>query len=287
MIRTIAGTEVVRASYALRQHFRYEYPGPIHHLRHRLVVAPPAFYGDQIRISHRLRVSPEIPVRWAEDGFGNEVILIEADRVEHAIQLDYDAIIERSPAPLPRVDPSALTDARYLEPTRLTAPSDALREAARALLDGTEDPGGALADRINSYVANHMRYVSGVTTVETTADEAFASGEGVCQDYAHVMLALCRLCSIPARYVSGHLLGEGGTHAWVEVLQSAPAPFYAVAVGYDPTHARRTNLDYVFVAAGRDYADVAPTSGCFVAPYVGHFTTGRCVDVVDIEYAAA
>ncbi|MBV8371232.1 MAG: transglutaminase family protein [Candidatus Eremiobacteraeota bacterium] len=286
MIRTIAGTDVVRASYALNQHFRYEYPGPIHHLRHRLVVAPPAFYGDQLRISHRLRVEPDLPVRWIEDAFGNAVVEIEAERVEHAIQLDYDAVIERSPAALPQVDPSAVSDARYLEPTRLTMPSAALRDAARALLDGTEDPGGALPDRINSYVAGHMRYVSGATSVETTAAEAFARGEGVCQDYAHVMLALCRLCNVPARYVSGHLLGEGGTHAWVEVLQAAPAPYYAVAIGYDPTHARRTNLDYVFVAAGRDYTDVAPTSGCFVAPYVGRFTTGRRVDVLDVEYAA-
>jgi transglutaminase-like putative cysteine protease len=287
MIRTIAGQEVVRASYALRQHFRYEYPGPIQHLRHRLVVAPPIVYGDQVRITEKLRVTPDLPVRWLRDSFGNAVIAIEADRVEHAIQLEYEAILERSPAPLPTIDPSALTDKRYFERTKLTMPSEALHEAARALLAGTEDPGGALPDRINSFVARHMRYVSGATTVETTAAEAFARGEGVCQDYAHVMLALCRLCRVPARYVSGHLLGEGGTHAWVEVLQTAPAPFRAVAVGYDPTHARRTNLDYVFVAAGRDYADVAPTSGCFVAPYVGRFTTGRRVDVVDVEYAAA
>ncbi len=286
MIRTIAGKEVVRASYALRQHFRYEYPGPIRHLRHRLVVAPPAFYGDQLRISHRLRVTPDLPVRWTQDGFGNEVAVIEAERVDHAIQLDYEAVLERSPGPLPPVDPCAPSDPRYYERTALTAPSVALREAARALLSGREDPGGALPDRINSFVARHMRYVSGATNVETTAADAFARGEGVCQDYAHVMLALCRLCGVPARYVSGHLLGEGGTHAWVEVLQSAPAPFHTVAVGYDPTHARRTNLDYVFVAAGRDYADVAPTSGCFVAPYIGRFTTGRCVDLVDVEYAA-
>jgi transglutaminase-like putative cysteine protease len=228
-------------------------------------------------------------VRWHEDGFGNLVISVEADRVEHAIQLDYEAVLERSPGPFPAVDPRALTDTRYRDFTPLTAPSPALREAAHALLAGTEDPGGALPDRINAFVARHMRYVSGATTVATTAAEAFASGEGVCQDYAHVMLALCRLCGVPARYVSGHLLGEGGTHAWVEVLQPVPvpAPFDAIAVGYDPTHARRTNLDYVFVAAGRDYSDVAPTSGCFVAPYAGRFTTGRRVDVVNVEYAAA
>ena len=100
------------------------------------------------------------------------------------------------------------------------------------------------------------------------------------------MIALCRLCEIPARYVSGHLLGEGGTHAWLEVIEPAPGTGIAAVTAYDPTHERHTNLDYVFVAAGRDYADVAPTSGRFVAPYRGRFTTTRRVEVVDREYAA-
>ena len=67
-----------------------------------------------------------------------------------------------------------------------------------------------------------MAYTHGVTGVRTTAAEAFALRRGVCQDYAHIMLALCRLCDLPARYVSGHLLGEGGTHAWVDVLLPHP-----------------------------------------------------------------
>ncbi len=63
-----------------------------------------------------------------------------------------------------------------------------------------------------------MSYSHDRTTVFTTAAEAFALRAGVCQDYSHVLLSLCRYCGLPARYVSGHLLGEGGTHAWVEVL---------------------------------------------------------------------
>ena len=58
----------------------------------------------------------------------------------------------------------------------------------------------------------------GVTSVRTTAAQALAGGRGVCQDFAHVMLALCHIVGLPARYVSGHLLGQGGTHAWVEVV---------------------------------------------------------------------
>ncbi len=158
------------------------------------------------------------------------------------------------------------------------------RRPARCFRRGT--PRGALAARINAFVYRHMTYVSGSTTVSTTAAQAFAQGKGVCQDYAHIMLALCRLCGVPARYVSGHLIGEGGTHAWLEAIERDPLTGRTVATGFDPTHDRRVNLDYVFIAAGRDYADVAPTSGVFVAPYLGVFTTSRRVDVLDRGFAA-
>jgi transglutaminase-like putative cysteine protease len=130
-----------------------------------------------------------------------------------------------------------------------------------------------------------MVYSAGVTNVETTAAAAFEIRKGVCQDFAHVMLALLRECGLTARYVSGHLLGEGGTHAWVEVL--LPDAGGGLVVAFDPTHARRTTLGYIVVAVGRDYADVAPTSGAFTAPYNGALSTRKRVGVTDIMYAAA
>jgi len=278
-------SRVVRASYVLRQQFRYEYPGPIANLRHRLVVAPPEIYGDQRRAQHDLRVSPGLAVGWDYDAFGNLVATITADRVEREVQLDYEATIVRSEGPAPVLEARWLDDPHFRVPSRLTAPSLELRNAAEKLMAG-DDGCGKLASAINSYVAQHMRYVPDATTVETTAAEAFAQGRGVCQDYAHVMIALCRLCDIPARYVSGHLLGEGGTHAWLEVIEPGPGAGTACVAGYDPTHDRRTTLNYVFVAAGRDYADVAPTSGQFEAPYIGRFTTSRRVDVIDRQFAA-
>jgi transglutaminase-like putative cysteine protease len=277
--------DVVGASYRLSQQFRYEYPGPIKSLEHRLVIAPPEVYGDQVRVDHRLTVSEGLSVRWAQDTFGNSVATITADRVEREVLLDYEATIRRSAGPPPLLEARWYDDARFREPSKLTKPSLPLRDAAETLL-AADDGTGHLATAINSFVAQHMRYVSDVTTVETTAAEAFEQRKGVCQDYAHVMLALCRLCDIPARYVSGHLLGEGGTHAWLEVIEPAPGTGTARIAGYDPTHDRRTTLNYVFVAAGRDYADVAPTSGRFTAPYIGRFTTTRRVDVLDREYAA-
>ena len=78
------------------------------------------------------------------------------------------------------------------------------------------------------------------------------------------MLAACRLVGLPARYVSGHLVGEGGSHAWVEVLHPRPRRQGTWrAEDWDPTHNRRTNTDYLVVAVGRDYADVAPLSGTY------------------------
>ena len=112
----------------------------------------------------------------------------------------------------------------------------------------------------------------------TTAAEALAVGRGVCQDFAHVMLALCHLLGLPARYVSGHLLGRGGTHAWVEVI--VPRAGHAEAIAFDPCHGRRTDGGYVTVATGRDYSDVAPTSGSYVGASPGRLTADRRVGVL-------
>ena len=97
------------------------------------------------------------------------------------------------------------------------------------------------------------------------------------------MVALCRLCGLPARYVSGHLLGDGGTHAWVEVLVQEPGGAVR-AIPFDPTHDRRAGPRYVTVAVGRDYGDVPPTSGTFEAPFPGVLSTHKRAAVVRVEY---
>jgi transglutaminase-like putative cysteine protease len=275
---------MVRVSYELRQRFRYEYPGPIHDLHHRLVVAPPRVHGDQVRVSDRLLVTPDVRVRWDRDVFDNAVATIDAPFIPDALQIDYEAVIERRAAVTPTVPARWYLDPRYRGPSTLTVPDRRLRAAA-AELGADDDEPYALASRIGSFVFDRMRYAGGVTNVATTAAEAFAQGAGVCQDYAHIMIALCRLRGLAARYVSGHMLGEGGTHAWVEIV-GPPNGDVAPVWGFDPTHRRATTLRYLFVAAGRDYADVTPTSGRFVAPYHGAFFTSRSVDVVNAEYAA-
>jgi transglutaminase-like putative cysteine protease len=138
-----------------------------------------------------------------------------------------------------------------------------------------------IAERICAAVHAALAYQHGVTDVKTTAATALAAGRGVCQDAAHIMVALCRLAQLPARYVSGHLLGQGGMHAWVEVI--VPYRDAAMAVPFDPCHGHRTDNGYVTVAVGRDYADVAPTSGSYMGPPGGQLTSVRRVGVVSVD----
>ena len=216
------------------------------------------------------------------DAAGNTVVRIHAARVERTVEFRVSAIVERiqddGPPTLPA---SALTDPRLLRPTRLTAPDDRLRELATSLNRGAD--GLDLAMRICEAVHTAVTYEYGVTTVETTAAEALAGGRGVCQDTAHLMLALCHLVGLPGRYVSGHLLGQGGTHAWVEVL--VPDSGAAMAVPFDPCHGRRADATYVTVATGRDYTDVAPASGTYVGAPGGRLTTSRQVGVIAVAAA--
>jgi transglutaminase-like putative cysteine protease len=123
-----------------------------------------------------------------------------------------------------------------------------------------------------------LTYSYGATSIGTTAAEALAGGRGVCQDSAHVMLALCHLVGLPARYVSGHLLGQGGTHAWVEVV--SPQADQAIATAFDPCSGLPGSASYLTVATGRDYTDVRPTSGAYVGAVRGRLTTNRRVAVL-------
>jgi transglutaminase-like putative cysteine protease len=277
--------KVVSVSYELRELLRYEYAAPIEHLRHRLMIAPRTVDNAQQRIRHELRVSPGLSHKWETDAFGNLVVTIEAQQVESEIQLDYRATIRRRDGPSRGPEQFWIDDDRFRSPSQLTKPSEMLRSTAERLLIA-DDGGGKLASLINEFVFQHMRYVTMATTVETTAAEAFAQGTGVCRDFAHVVIALCRLCGIPARYVVGYVVGEVGTHQWIEVIEPALGTGVALAVGYDPMHERRIALDHISIAAGRDYADVALASAKAVAPHASRYTMTRRVDVFDVEYSA-
>jgi len=112
-----------------------------------------------------------------------------------------------------------------------------------------------------------FEYQPGVTDADSPIDLALSAGRGVCQDFAHIMLAVCRSWNVPARYVSGYLFTDrdagdrsdpDATHAWVEVF--LPSLRW---VGFDPTNNMMTGERHVAVAVGRDYADVTPSRGVY------------------------
>ena len=273
-----------RAAYLVRQTFRYEYPEPIRDLNHRLVVIPPERFGDQRRLWHDVSVRHDgVTLDSRTDRFGNVIFQAVAPWVADTIEFVAEVSVERHAAEPHRLPDGWLADGYLLEPSPLTQADDRILRAADDLA-ALGDWGVPLADRINDWVYQSMTYRYDVTGVRTTAAEALALGAGVCQDYAHVMLALCRACGLPSRYVSGHLLGQGGSHAWVEVLLPAgDGTGEAVAHAFDPTHASRGGLGYVTVAIGADYSDVAPTSGTYLSGARGRLTATKRVTLVEVE----
>lgn len=280
---------VHRSVYLVHQRLTYTYPGPIQRLQQRLMILPRQSYGDQRLLEHRLYItSPSAVTRYDMDTFGNSELMIAVPSVERSITFEAWILVERASENSAHiVSSSPAFDELYLQPTPLTLP-DATLTAVAAQFQTSPKRGLELASDINRWVFQTMSYAHDVTNVQTTAAEALALRQGVCQDYAQIMVTLCRLCGLPARYVSGHLLGEGGTHAWVDVMlpvEGRPAQRQIVAL--DPTHGASVGLNYVTIAVGRDYADVAPTSGSYIAAYSGQLTTLKRVNLAMVEYADA
>lgn len=139
-----------------------------------------------------------------------------------------------------------------------------LEEQVNALTSGTATP-FQVAKRLCEHVFNSFEYKKGITTVETTLDEIWQIKSGVCQDFAHILLAILRLVKIPARYVSGYICpnkngmrGEGATHAWVE----AYIPSYGW-LGLDPTNNCIANENHVRLAVGKNFFDCSPVRGTY------------------------
>jgi transglutaminase-like putative cysteine protease len=271
-----------RVLYVLEQSFTYSYTEPIYNMRQQLVVIPRIRHGAQHRRAHRLDVSSESALRRSfGDVEGNSVARVDVERVQKDITFSVAAVIERvrSDGPL-QISRAAAENPRLLLPTRLTEPDERLRQLAHDTAAGVRDP-LERAELLNQATKVAITYQYGRTGVRTTAAEALRIGFGVCQDSAHVFITMCRLLGLPARYVSGHLLGQGGTHAWAEVAVPAGSDGAATVVAFDPCNNRRAHSGYVTVAVGRDYQDVAPTSGSYDGPGRGSLTTSRRVGVLD------
>lgn len=222
-------------------------------IRHPFVLRciPPTLPGQQI-LDVRLTLDPSVSVTFQRDNFGN---LLQIGRIDpphdhfsYSVQgtalLDFTQKRPMPCHPLFR-HPSAYTVVspdleRWLH--SLSLPKD---ERSRAW---------ALARAVHS----RLNYVSGTTSVATTAVEVFRSGQGVCQDFAHVYLSLARRSGLAARYVNGLSEGEGASHAWCEVWLNG------IWTGIDPTRCQWVDEGYLRFNVGRDFGDCPMERGVFL-----------------------
>ena len=275
----------------MRQHYRYTYTGAVWDLHQRLLMVPRDSYRGQRLLHHELVVrgtEGDHRLTWERDEFGNRVARVTANRVPQAIDFEATFRLERTAEPGAADGRPWRNDAErlaYLRPTALTAPDKRLIEAALDIAHEAADA-GERAERAHRWAATAITYQFGITGYSTPAAMALHLGRGVCQDYAHILLAVLRLLNVPARYVSGHLIGEGAPHAWVEAFVERRDGGVEV-IGFDPTHSRRTRLDYLTVAVGRDYADVSPTSGTYSGPAIGRLAATKHAEVLELDGVTA
>jgi transglutaminase-like putative cysteine protease len=280
-------SRVQRATIRVRQHYRYTYTSPVWDLKQRLIMVPSDQQRGQRLLGWDLDVrgtEGDHRLTWERDQFGNRVGRVIANRVPQAVDFETTFRIERVRDPDTVREPAPWRDERerlaYLYPTALTSPDPRLREAAQAIAGKAWAPRERV-ERACDWARTAITYQYGVTGYTTPAAMALHLGKGVCQDYAHILLCVLRLLEVPARYVSGHLIGEGAPHAWVEALLPSGDGMVEV-IGYDPTHSRRTRLDYVTVAFGRDYADISPTSGVYGGPALGRLAASKQAEVLEL-----
>jgi transglutaminase-like putative cysteine protease len=145
----------------------------------------------------------------------------------------------------------------FLYPSKLTQPMANIREICDNIRFTDKQSVHEKIFIISNEINRMLTYVSGVTSVRTSAEDALKLGQGVCQDFAHIMIAVCRQFGIPARYVNGFMEGEGFTHAWIEYF------YRDVWYGFDPTHNRPADPGYIKLAHGRDYDDCVVDKGVF------------------------
>jgi transglutaminase-like putative cysteine protease len=271
-------------NYDVRLVMSATYQGAVPFARQVLRLQPVDLPGQNVRFT-TLRIEPEpVDIRKGVDFFGNNTIwaAIETPHSKLIVRTEARVDVTRAPAPDPQSTPawedvrddaagwgdlSPTAPVHFLYASRHVGMSEAIGAyAGKSFTRGR--PVLAAAADLMTRIHTDFAYVSGVTTVSTPPDEVFTKKRGVCQDFAHVMIAGLRWLGLPAAYVSGYLRtlpppgkprleGVDATHAWVSVWCGAEAGW----VGLDPTNALIVAQDHVVLAIGRDYADVAPLDG--------------------------
>ena len=262
---------------------RYDYNAPVSQ-SWQLARLTPRNLPWQKLLSHALQIDPPVDERHdTPDSFGNSNLHFALHRAHRMLRVRMQCTVEISPRPaLPgaagqsweSVRDAVLADAtlddlnaaRMCEPTRIVPLSPKAREYAAASLAPGLDWLDALLELTHA-IHRDFEFQPGATTVSTSVDEVLAQRRGVCQDFAHLMLAGLRSLGLPARYVSGYLLtdpppgqprlaGVDATHAWVAAF--APRLGW---VEFDPTNDQLADQRYITLGWGADFADVVPLRG--------------------------
>jgi transglutaminase-like putative cysteine protease len=229
--------------------------------------------GSQHLLQHRQRVTPAAPMRQYVDALGNTVTYFNHMAPLDRIEVGFDSVVETLPtrcrgtgaSPEELASPAMrLQLFDYLRPTALTAPSDLFRSYAAQFRNVNRAAVEETAWQIADTLFRSFRYEGSVTDASSSIDEILTHGAGVCQDFAHLMIALLRDLGIAARYVSGYVLPEGdpdqpvASHAWCEVFDPSQG-----WLGIDPTHNCWVEERYVRLGVGRDFRDVPPNRGLY------------------------
>lgn len=244
----------------------------IRHETHYTYTLPLAYTIQQLHLTPRVESQQHV-LSWQlstpghvhayTDAYGNLSHMMTMNTPHQALSIVANGVIETTTPDRGRVqNGDMLSPLIFTVPTRLTAATPGILELAASCL-----PDGKAMTRDVMCLAEHIfgavRYQSGATAVDTTASDALALGQGVCQDHAHLFLACCHAHGIPARYVSGYIdpknSDHAASHAWVDAWVEDKD--YSGWVSIDVTHARMMTDAYCRLAIGRDYDSAAPVRG--------------------------
>ena len=260
---------------------RFRYGGTVSESQNELRACPATDDHQQL-VHYHVTTSPSSRVASYYDYWGTRVDTFGVRSPHDVLEVVAEATVETYPgaaAPsdvaLTALDDRGFRDdhQEFLQRSPHVDWGEDLAVAARRLRAGTSDVVG-LAHGVHEHVAA-LDYRAGSTYVGVGVDEVFGAGAGVCQDFAHLAIAMYREVGLPARYVSGYLFAvddatgsdaetdevEVETHAWVEV---AVPGFGWLAL--DPTNAQEVGERHVSIGRGRDYDDVSPFRGVFSGP---------------------
>ena len=249
---------------------RYTYSVPVRDSFNEIRLQPLSNEQQTVE-SFILRVLPSTRLRHYHDFYSNCVHHFEIPEPHSSLSIEsslkvvthagHGLALEARPASMKSIH-EAWNIGRCYDFIPASRYVDTAPETWRLALDAAEgeDDVWQTAVRLMRFVHGHLAYESFSTTVHTHMRDTLTQRKGVCQDFAHVMIGLCRTLKIPALYVSGYLATEtaSATHAWMEVF--VPGVGWR---GLDPTHNRPADETYVKIAVGRDYADVPPVTGTY------------------------